>query len=196
MQSTADWGRILFDDLNGTNANGLKIKAVLESGYLSGQDFDDTITAGRKLPWPDTVYGRIVVRHGDLVEFFKGLRDFRYTECYADLVLQVDVNQPQVYVWLMSGGNGTTTFEITSLTTTGIIWRDVIVGNGVTQQVRRVMSPQPFFHPGRTENLIVIVWLGVAILVVIILNLPFLELLHIRVKRARHRRRSRQRNRK
>jgi len=91
-------------------------------------------------------------------------------------------------VWLMSGGNGTTTFEITSLATGGTIWRDVIVGNGVTQQVRRVMSPQPFFHAGRSENLFVVAWLSVAIIVVIILNFPVLEMIRRRIRRVRGKR--------
>ena len=29
IDSTADWGRIMFDDLNGTNTNGIRIKTVL-----------------------------------------------------------------------------------------------------------------------------------------------------------------------
>jgi len=185
-ESTADWGRILFDDMNGTNTNGLRIRSVLGSGWISGfQDFDDILDVGRKIAWPDQVYGQIVVRHGDMVAFFKGLGDFHPSEIYADLVLDVDVSQPQVYVWLMSGGNGTTTFEINSLATGGTIWRDIIVGNGVTQQVRRVMSPQPFFRAGRSENSYVIAWLSFAIIVVIILNFPVLEFVRRRLRRTK-----------
>jgi hypothetical protein len=185
IQSTSDWGRMLFDDLNGTNSNGLGISRVLDSGWSIGQDFNDVLEAGRKLAWPDEVYGRIVLRHGDLVEFFKGLNDFHYTEVYADLVLNVDASLPQVYLWLMGGGNGTTTFQITSPATGGTIWRDVIVGNSVTQQVRRVMSPQPFLHPGRTESLVVIIWLGIVVASMVILNFPLLELIHRRIKHVR-----------
>ena len=126
-----------------------------------------------------------MLRHGDLVEFFKGLNDFHYTEVYADLVLNVDASLPQVYLWLMGGGNGTTTFQITSPATGGTIWRDVIVGNSVTQQVRRVMSPQPFLHPGRTESLVVIIWLGIVVASMVILNFPLLELIHRRIKHVR-----------
>lgn len=196
IQSTSDWGRILFDDLNGTNSNGLGIKSVLGSGWTTGQDFNDVLEAGRKLPWPDQVYGQIVLRHGDLVEFFKGLNDFHSTEIYADLVLNVDASLPQVYVWLMGGGNGTTTFEIASPATGGTIWQDIIVGNTVTQQVRRVMSSLPFLHPGRTESLVVIDWLGIVVAVIIILNFPVLELIYRRIKKARQARRVSGRNRK
>ena len=193
-QSTADWGRILFDDLNGTNTNGLRIRSVLGSGWIAGfQDFDDIMDVGSKIPWPDEVYGQIVVRHGDMVAFFKGLRDFHPSEIYADLILDVDVSQSQVYVWLMSGGNGTTTFEITSLATGGTIWRDIIVGNGVTQQVRRVMSPQGFFHAGRSENFFVIAWLSIAIIVVILLNFPVLELLRRGIRNVKRNRKQRPR---
>jgi hypothetical protein len=196
IQSTSDWGRILFDDLNGTNSNGLGIQSVLGSGWTTGKDFDDLLQAGRKLAWPDQVYGRIVLRHGDLVEFFKGLNDFHYTAIYADLVLNVDASLPQVYLWLMGGGNGTTTFEITSPATGGTIWQDIIVGSSVTQQVRRVMSPLPFLHPGRTESLVVIVWLGIVVAAIIVMNFPVLELIHRRIKHARQARRVSGRNRK
>ena len=196
IQSTSDWGRMLFDDLNGTNANGLGIKSVLGSGWSTGQDFDDTLQVGRKLSWPDQVYGQTVLRHGDLVEFFKGLNDFHYTEVYADLVLNVDASLPQVYLWLMSGGNGTTTFEITSPATGGIIWRDIIVGNSVTQQVRRVMSPQPFLHPGRTESSVVIAWLGIVVFAIVVMNFPIFEIIYRRIKHIRQSRGGSGRNRK
>lgn len=195
LQSSSDWGRILFDDLNATNSNGLGIKAVLGSGWLTGHDIDDTIDVGKKIPWQDQVYGQIVVRHGDIVGFYKGLNDFNYTEMYADILLNVDVSQPQVYLWLMSGGNGTTTFEITSPATGGTIWRDIVVGNSVTQQVRRIMSSQPFFHPGRTENLVVIAWLSAAIVAIIVMNFPVLELAHRGIRRVRRPHQARERNR-
>ena len=196
IQSTSDWGRILFDDLNGTNSNGLGIKSVLDSGWSTGQDFDDTLQAGRKLAWPDQVYGQTVLRHGDLVEFFKGLNDFHYTEVYADLVLNVDASLPQVYLWLMGGGNGTTTFEITSPATGGTIWRDIIVGNSVTQQVRRVMSPQPFLHPGRTESTVVIAWLGIVVFAIVVMNFPIFEIIYRRIKHPHQSRGGSGRNRK
>jgi hypothetical protein len=185
IDSTADWGRILFDDLNGTNTNGIKIKSVLGSGWLLGKESDDVLDAGRKVPWPDTDYDRIVTRQGDMVTFFKGLRDFHYTEAYADLVLEIDTSLPQIYVWLMVGGNGTTTFDIVSQTTGGTIWRDVVVGNGETQQVRRVMTPQPFFRAGRAESAVVVAWLSVVIMTIIFLNFPILELVARRVRRRR-----------
>jgi len=177
VRSTADWGRILFDDLNGTNSNGIRIRSVVNSGWLEGRGPDEQLYVGRKIPWPDTEYDQIVARRGDMVAFFKGLGDFHYVEAYADLVLEVNIDLPRVYVWLMTGGNGTTTFEIVSQDTGGTIWRDIVVATGETQQVRRVMSPQPFFRPGRTESSIVVTWLSIAILVMIVLNFPILEVL-------------------
>jgi hypothetical protein len=174
IRSTADWGRILFDDLNGTNSNGLRIRSVVDSGWLEGRDSDDQLYVGRKIAWPDTEYDRVVARKGDMLAFFKGLNDFHYTEVYADVVLEVNVDLARVYIWLMTGGKGTTSFEIVSEDTGGTIWRDIIVTSGDTQQVRRVMSPQPFFRPGRTESAIVVMWLSVVILVIVGLNFPIL----------------------
>ncbi len=185
IQSTSDWGRILFDDLNGTNSNGIRVASVLASGWFTGKYIDYALDVGRKLPWQDQAYNQTIVRHGDLMSFYKGLRDFRYSEVYADVVFDVDLSLPQIYVWLMSGGNGTTTFEINNLADGGTIWRDIIVGNGVTQQVRRVMSPQPFFRPGRSESIVVAAWVSVALVLVIFLNFPILELLVYKIKRRR-----------
>ena len=190
VRSTSDWGRILFDDLNGTNSNGIRLKSVVDSGWVTGQDSGyshATLDVGRKIPWPAEVYNQIEVRHGDMFGFFKGLGNFRFSEAYADLVLEFDVSMPQSYVWLMSGGNGTTTFQIQSSSTGGTVWRDLIIGQGHTEEVRRVMTPQPFFHPGRSESLVVVTWLIVAVVAIIMLNLPVLELVHRRAKRARTR---------
>ncbi len=186
IDSTADWGRIMFDDLNGTNTNGMRIKSVLSTGWIVGKEENDVLDAGRKIAWPDTEYNSIITRHGDMVYFFKGIRNFHYTEAYADLVLEVDSSLPQIYVWLMTGGNGTTTFDIVSKTTGGTIWRDVIVGTGETQQVRRVMTPQPFFRTGRAESSVVVAWLSAVIIIIVVLNFPFLEALGRRVHRRQH----------
>lgn len=172
IRSTSDWGRVLFDDLNGTNSNGLRIRSVVDSGWLEGEDSNDQLYVGRKMSWPDREYNSDIVRKGDMVAFFKGLNDFHYTEVYADLVLEVNIGLPQDYIWLMTGGKGTTSFEIVNRDNGGTIWRDIIVASGETEQVRRVMSPQPFLRTGRSETNIVIAWLLVAILVMIILNFP------------------------
>jgi len=185
IDSTADWGRIMFDDLNGTNANGIRIRAVVDSGWTIGKDVDDVLNAGRKMPWPDTEYDHIIIRKGDMVAFFKGLRDFHYTEAYAVLVLDVDTSLPQIYLWLMMGGNGTTTYEIVSQANGGTIWRDVLVGNGETQQVRRVLTPQPFFRTGRTENVVVVSWLAIVLVLIVVLNFPVFEALSRIVRRRR-----------
>lgn len=175
IRSTADWGRLLFDDLNGTNSNGLRIRSVVGSGWLEGKDSDDQLYVGRKVAWPDTEFNSTVARKGDMVAFFKGLNDFHYTEIYADLILEVNTDLPRVYIWLMTGGNGTTSFEIVNQDNGGTLWRDIIVAAGETQQVKRVMSPQPFFQPGRAESSIVVTWLTIGILVMVLLNFPILE---------------------
>ena len=185
IDSTADWGRIVFDDLNGTNTNGLRIRSVLSSGWLIGKDENDILDVGRKIPWPDTEYNQIITRKGDMFVFFKGLLDFQYTEAYADLILDVDVGLPQVYVWLMTGGNGTTTFQVVSKDTGGTIWRDIVVGGGETQQVKRMMSTQPFFRTGRTESAVVVAWLSIALIVIVILNFPIVGALKRRIQRKR-----------
>ena len=186
IRSTADWGRILFDDFNGTNSNGLRIRSVVDSGWLEGRDSDDQLYVGRKIAWPDTEYDRVVARKGDMLAFFKGLDDFHYTEVYADLVLEVNVDLARVYIWLMTGGKGTTSFEIVSEDTGGTLWRDIIVTTGETQQVRRVMSPQPFFRPGRTETTVVVMWLSIVILVIVGLNFPILGAIRKRPRKTRN----------
>lgn len=183
IRSNSDWGRILFDDLNGTNSNGIRIRSVLSSGWLEGRDSDDVVNVGRKIPWPDTEYNRSVTRNGDMVEFFKGLRDFHDTEAYADLTLEVNIDLTRLYVWLMTGGNGTTAFNIVSRDTGGVIWRDIVVATGETLQVRRVMSPQPFFEAGRAESSIVVTWLSIVILVIVVLNFPVVEAVRKRMRR-------------
>ena len=183
IRSTADWGRVLFDDLNGTNSNGLRIKSVISSGWLEGEDSNDQLYAGRKIAWPDTEFDTVVARKGDMVAFFKGLNDFHYTEVYADLVLEVNIDLPRVYLWLMTGGNGTTSFEIVNKDNGGTLWRDIIVASGETQQVKRVMSPQPFFQPGRAESSVVVTWLTIGIAVMLVLNFPILESLLTLVRR-------------
>jgi len=183
IRSNADWGRVLFDDLNGTNSNGLRIRSVIGSGWLEGKDSNDQLYVGRKIAWPDTEYNTIVARKGDMVAFFKGLNDFHYTEAYADLVLEVNTNLPLVYIWLMTGGNGTTSFELVNKDNGGTLWRDIIVASGETQQVKRVMSPQPFFQPGRTESSIVVTWLTIGVLLMVVLNFPILENLLALVRR-------------
>lgn len=175
IDSTADWARVLFDDLNSTNSNGLRIKSVVSSGWLEGRESDDQLYAGRKIPWPDTEYDKIVVRKGDMVAFFKGLNDFHPIEVYADLILEVNVDLPRVYIWLMTGGNGTTSVEIVSQDTGETIWRDIVVAAGETQQVKRVMSPQTFFHPGRTETSVVVTWISIVTVVIVVLNFPIIE---------------------
>ena len=88
----------------------------------------------------------------------------------------------------MTGGNGTTSFEIVNQDNGGTLWRDIIVASGETQQVKRVMSPQPFFQPGRTESSVVVTWLTLGILVMVVLNFPILETVLALVRRKTRRR--------
>jgi hypothetical protein len=185
INSTSDWGRILFDDLNGTNSNGIRIRSVVDSGWLVGKESDEQVYAGRKIAWPDTEYDRVVARKGDMVSFFKGLGDFHPTVAYADVILEVNLDLPRAYVWLMTGGNGVTSFEIVSQDTGATVWRDIVVGTGETQQVKRVMSPQTFFRPGRTETPVAVVWLSILIVAMIVLNFPVPEAVRARLRRKR-----------
>jgi hypothetical protein len=83
----------------------------------------------------------------------------------------------------MTGGNGTTSFEIVNKDNGGTLWRDIVVASGETQQVKRVMSPQPFFQPGRAESSVVVTWLTIGILVMVLLNFPILETILALVRR-------------
>jgi len=187
IRSTSDWGRILFDDLNGTNTNGIAIAEVLDTGWFTAQNAEYTLVAGSKVAWQDQVFNQTIIRHGDQVEFFKGLRNFQFSEAYADLLLDINMSMPQVSVWLMTGGEGTTTFEMTNINTGGTLWQDVIVGNGVTQQVRRIMSPQPFFQTATNGDLVVMGWLAGVVVIVIVLNFPIPELISHKLRTLRHR---------
>ena len=165
----------------------MKISTVLATGWFTAKNADYTLDAGRKIAWQDQIFNQTIVRRGDQVEFFKGLKNFQYSEAYADLLLDVNMSMPQVSVWLMSGGNGSSTFELSSLDTGGTLWRDVIVGNGVTQQVRRVMSPQPFFGTAQSGDLVVMGWLSGVVVIIIALNFPVPELISRKLKTRRRR---------
>jgi hypothetical protein len=85
----------------------------------------------------------------------------------------------------MTGGNGVTSFEIVSKDTGATVWRDIVVGTGETQQVKRVISPQTFFRPGRTETPVAVVWLSILIVAIIVLNFRVPEAVRARLRRKR-----------
>ncbi|MEM4246204.1 MAG: hypothetical protein QW390_02795, partial [Candidatus Bathyarchaeia archaeon] len=96
MRSTADWARIMFDDTNGTNTNGIRFKRVGDYGWVIRHDDDDIIHVGMDVTWFDVLYGgESVNKTGDIFAFFKGDNDFEYTEDYDDIVFEVDTTAAQ-----------------------------------------------------------------------------------------------------
>jgi hypothetical protein len=170
MDSTADWGRIMFNDLSGTNQNGLQILQFGPQGWLLGNDSDDTIDAGWGLTFIDVLYDTTVTRSGDIVGFFKGNNDFRHTIMYVDVVLNVDRDMRQVYVVLMLAGAGTTTFELISKNTGVMIWRDTETGNSYTQYVKRTVPEEAFFARQEIESILVVVLAAATVATMVILT--------------------------
>lgn len=173
MKSTADWARIMFDDANGTNTNGVRLGSVLGYGWVMGNDEDDTIDVGIDLTWYDILYeGETVSKTGDIVAFFKGNGDFDYTEMYADVILEVDAGAQQVYIYLMIAGRGVTTFQLVSLKTGLTVWRETISGDGRTMHVKRYIPTQNFLRPPTVGSVTVLSMIVVSTLILLGLNLP------------------------
>ena len=170
MDSTADWARIMFNDLDGTNQNGLRIVAFRSHGWLSGNDSDDRIDAGFGLTFVDVLYNSTVVKTGDIVGFFKGNNDFSHTKMFADVVLDVDMGLPNVYVILMLAGAGTTTFQFINKETGVLIWQDAETGRSFTEYVLRAMPPRVFFTKETLNSLLVIALIIGGVITIIALN--------------------------
>ena len=170
MDSTADWARIMFNDLDGTNQNGLRIVAIRSHGWLAGNETDDRIDAGFGLTFVDVLYNSTVAKTGDIVGFFKGNNNFGHTKMFADVVLDVDMGLPSVYVVLMLAGAGTTTFQFINKQTGVVIWQDAETGRSFTEYVVRTMSPQAFFTKETINTILVLAVIIGAILTVIALN--------------------------
>lgn len=170
MDSTADWARIMFNDLYGTNLNGIRIAEFGSHGWLLGNDSDDRIDAGRGLTFVDIIYNSTVAKTGDIIGFFKGNNDFRHTKMYADLILEVNTDMSQVSIFIMLAGAGTTTFEFTNKKSGTIIWQDTDTGNSFTQYSRRSMSPDVFFAKERIEEVIVFYLAVAAVVTIVALN--------------------------
>jgi hypothetical protein len=170
MDSTADWARIMFNDLYGTNTNGLRVLEFRAHGWLSGNDTDDRIDAARGLTFVDILYNSTVTKTGDIVGFFKGNNDFRHTKMFVDVVLDIDMGLPNVYLYLMLAGAGTTTFQLINKETGVLIWQDSENGHTFTQYNIRSMSPRIFFTTERIDTILVIALIIGGIVSIIALN--------------------------
>lgn len=171
MDSTADWARMMFDDLFGGNDNGVRIAEIHSRGWLLGNDTDDRIDAGR-LTFIDIIYNATVSKTGDMVGFFKGNNDFKHTRMYVDVVLEVNTNMRQVYVFVMLAGAGTTTFQVLNKQSGIVIWQDTQTGNSFTQYVRRWIPSDAFFARQQIEAVLIVVLAVATVFIMIVLNTP------------------------
>ncbi|MEM3608191.1 MAG: hypothetical protein QW238_04930 [Candidatus Bathyarchaeia archaeon] len=173
MKSTADWARIMFDDQEGMNTNGIRLYEVKSYGWIMGDDEDDIIDVGEDLTWYDILYnGTSTVKTGDIVAFFKQNNDFDYTEMYADLVFEVDESKDQIYIFLMVAGQGTTTFELINKETGAVVWRDIITGIGGTQHIQRFIPAKLFVRSTKVESITVLSLALITVFIAFIFNMP------------------------
>jgi hypothetical protein len=170
MDSTADWARIMFNDLDGTNQNGLRLLAFRSHGWLSGNNSEDRIDAGFGLTFVDVLYNSTVVKTGDIVGFFKGNNNFVHTKMFVDVIFDVNMGLGNVYVVLMLAGAGTTTFQFINKETGVLIWQDAETGRSFTQYVLRTISPQAFFTKQTLNTILVIGVIIGGIITIIVLN--------------------------
>jgi len=170
MDSTADWARIMFNDLYGTNINGIRVVSFDSHGWLSGNATGDRIDAGHDLTFVDVLYNSTVTKTGDIVGFFKGNNVFRHTKMFVDVELQIDMGQPNVYVVLMLAGAGTTTFQFINKQTGVIVWQDSENGRTFTQYLIRSMPPQVFFTKETIETTLVIAVIIGGVISIVVLN--------------------------
>ncbi len=170
MDSTADWARIMFNDLDGTNQNGLRVLAFHSRGWLSGNESGDRIDAGFGLTFVDVLYNSTVTKTGDIAGFFKGNYNFRHTKLYVDVVLDVDMGLPNVYIVLMLAGAGTTNFEFINKQTGVVIWQDSETGRSFTQYIIRTIAPQAFFTKQTINTILVFALLIGGVITIIVLN--------------------------
>lgn len=173
MSSTADWARIMFDDANGTNTNGIRFKAIKDYGWILKHDDDDIIDVGVDITWHDILYGgESVNKTGDIVAFFKGNWDFAYTIMYADIIFEVDASKPQVYVYLMVAGRGTTTFELLDKKTGTTLWRETVSGDGQTQHIKRYLPTAVFLQTSNLSSMTALSMIAITSLILLGLNFP------------------------
>jgi len=170
MDSTADWARIMFNDLDGTNQNGLRVVTFRSHGWLSGNDTNDRIDAGFGLTFVDVLYNSTVAKTGDIVGFFKGNNNFRHSKMFADVVLEVNMALPNVYVILMLAGAGTTNFEFINKATGVVIWQDAETGRSFTQYIIRTISVQAFFAKETINTILVFALIIAGTVTILALN--------------------------
>lgn len=170
MDSTADWARIMFNDLYGTDLNGIRIVEFHGHGWLMGNDSDDRIDVGRGLTFLDVIYNRTVLKTGDIIGFFKGNNDFRHTKMFADVVLDVNMDIGSVSVYLMLAGAGTTSFQFVNKQSGTVIWQDMETGHSITQYTPRSMSPQAFFAKEKIDAFLVLALVLGAGVTIVLLN--------------------------
>jgi hypothetical protein len=169
MKSTADWGRIMFDDEIGNNTNGIRFKYILSYGWTKGNDSHYEINVG-KGTWYDVLYNVTIRKTGDIVAFNKQRNDFNYTEMYADIVFEVDTGMISCYVWLMLAGQGTTIFQLISFEHQNTVWQETWSGTGHTSHVRRYLMVELFFRRWEVSPTTVVVLTLLAILMMILLS--------------------------
>jgi hypothetical protein len=170
MDSTADWARIMFNDLYGTNTNGVRVVGFGSRAWLSGNDSDDRIDAGHDLTFVDVLYNSTVTKTGDIVGFFKGNNDFRHTKVFIDVDLEINLGQSSVYVVLMLAGAGSTTFQFINKQTGLLVWQDSESGRTFTEYVLRSMSPQAFFTKETIDTVLILALVSGGIISMILLN--------------------------
>jgi hypothetical protein len=170
MDSTADWARIMFNDLYGTNTNGLSVLEFHSQGWLSGNSSGDRIDAGFRLSFVDVLYNSTVAKTGDIVGFFKGNNNFQHTKMFVDVVLDVDMGLPSVYVVLMLAGAGTTTFQFINKASGVLLWQDSETGRSFTTYVMRTMQPQVFFMRQSLNTILVFALIVGGVIMIVALN--------------------------
>jgi len=170
MDSTADWARIMFNDLYGTNTNGLQVVEFHSHGWLSGNNSNDRIDADFHLSFVDVLYNSTVSKTGDIVGFFKGNNNFQHTKMFVDVILDVDMGLPSVYVVLMLAGAGTTNFQFINKNTGVSLWQDSETGRSFTTYVVRTIQPQAFFTRQSLNTFLVFALIVSGIITIIALN--------------------------
>ncbi|MGA2971336.1 MAG: hypothetical protein ABSE39_01785 [Candidatus Bathyarchaeia archaeon] len=174
MDSTADWARMMFNDLYGTDSNGIRIVDFHSHGWLLGNDSNYRIDAARGLTFLDIIYNSTVMKTGDIIGFFKGNNDFRHTRMFADVILEVNFDMTRVSVYLMLAGAGTTTFQFINKETGVVLWEDTETGRSVTQYLPRYIFPQVFYAKEKIDTYLVLALLAGTILTIILLNPMYL----------------------
>jgi hypothetical protein len=118
----------------------------------------------------DVLYNSTVAKTGDIVGFFKGNNVFSHTKMYVDVVFQVNLGLPSVYLILMLAGAGTTTFQFINKQTGVLIWEDAETGRSFTQYVVRTMSPRVFFTRESINTILVLALIIGAVFTIIAVN--------------------------